>query len=114
MQEAFFDFISQFGYLAVSALILFENVFPPISIPAGTARMNMVRFALYTLVGSLVWNAILCTLGFWAGGAWEQITAQAEWVSDIVKIAFALIAVGVVVWWVKLRIIPARREAAGK
>ena len=41
-----------------------------ISIPAGTAKMNMVRFAIYTLVGSLVWNAILCTLGFWAGGAW--------------------------------------------
>lgn len=36
-----------------------------ISIPAGTAKMNMVRFAIYTLVGSLVWNAILCTLGFW-------------------------------------------------
>ena len=30
MQEAFFGFISQFGYLAVAALILFENVFPPI------------------------------------------------------------------------------------
>ena len=30
MQEAFFSFISQFGYFAVAGLILFENVFPPI------------------------------------------------------------------------------------
>ncbi len=30
MQEAFFGFISQFGYLAVAALILFETVIPPI------------------------------------------------------------------------------------
>ena len=30
MEAAFYDFISQFGYLAVAGLILFENVFPPI------------------------------------------------------------------------------------
>ena len=65
--------------------------------------MSMVRFALYTLVGSLVWNAILCTLGFWAGGAWEQITAQAEWVSDVVKVVIIVVAVGVVAWWVKFQ-----------
>ena len=207
MQEAFFSFISQFGYLAVAALILFENVFPPIpselilplsgflatqtemslpgviaaatagsvigayllygvgrllsqerlegffdtkpmrmlgfhsddvakaigwfdrkgqitglicrcipvvrsliSIPAGTAKMNMVRFAIYTLVGSLAWNAILCALGFWAGGAWEQITAQAEWVSGIVKIVIIVVVVGVAAWWIKFRILPARAE----
>lgn len=207
MQEAFFTFISDFGYFAVAALILLENIFPPIpsevilplsgflatqtdmslsgvivfatagsvigayllygigrllsqerlegffdtkpmrmlgfksadvasaigwfdrrgqitvlicrcipvvrsliSIPAGTAKMNMVRFALYTLVGSLVWNSILCTLGFWAGGAWEQVTAQAEWVSSVVKVVIIVIAVAVVVWWVAHRIVPAMRE----
>ena len=81
-----------------------------ISIPAGTAKMNMVRFAIYTLVGSLVWNAILCTLGFWAGGAWEQITAQAEWVSSVVKVVIIVVAVAVVAWWIKFRILPARAE----
>ena len=207
MQEAFFQFISDFGYFAVAALILLENVFPPIpsevilplfgflatqtdmslggviafatvgsvvgayflygigrllsqerlegffdtkpmrmlgfksddvskaigwfdrkgqitvlicrcipvvrsliSIPAGTAKMNMVRFALYTLVGSLAWNAILCTLGFWAGGAWEQVTAQAEWVSDVVKVVIVVVALAVIAWWVVKRIVPAMKE----
>lgn len=207
MQEAFFQFISDFGYFAVAALILLENVFPPIpsevilplsgflatqtdmslggviafatvgsvvgayflygigrllsqerlegffdtkpmrmlgfksddvskaigwfdrkgqitvlicrcipvvrsliSIPAGTAKMNMVRFALYTLVGSLAWNAILCTLGFWAGGAWEQVTAQAEWVSDVVKVVIIVVALAVIAWWVVKRIVPAMKE----
>lgn len=216
MEEAFFGFISQFGYVAVSALIFLENIFPPIpselilplsgflvtktsmtlplvivaatvgsvvgayilygigrllsqerlegffdtkpmrmlgfhsddvakaidwfdrkgqitvlicrcipvvrsliSIPAGTAKMNMALFAVYTLVGSLVWNTILCTLGFWAGDAWEQITAQAEWFSSVVKIGIIVVAVIVVVWWVKFRILPARaeqkrRDAEGK
>ncbi len=216
MEEAFFGFISQFGYVAVSALIFLENIFPPIpselilplsgflvtktsmtlplvivaatvgsvvgayilygigrllsqerlegffdtkpmrmlgfhsddvakaidwfdrkgqitvlicrcipvvrsliSIPAGTAKMNMALFAVYTLVGSLVWNTILCTLGFWAGDAWEQITAQAEWFSSVVKIGIIVVAVIVVAWWVKFRILPARaeqkrRDAEGK
>lgn len=207
MQEAFFQFISDFGYFAVAALILLENVFPPIpsevilplsgflatqtnmslggviafatvgsvvgayflygigrllsqerlegffdtkpmrmlgfksddvskaigwfdrkgqitvlicrcipvvrsliSIPAGTAKMNMGRFALYTLVGSLAWNAILCTLGFWAGGAWEQVTAQAEWVSGVVKVVIIVVALAVIAWWVVKRIVPAMKE----
>ncbi len=203
MEAAFYDFISDFGYLAVGALIFLENVFPPIpsevilplagflatptgmalplvilsatvgsvlgafvlygvgrllsrerltrffetrpmrllgfkgddvakavgwfdrkgqitvlicrcvpvvrsliSIPAGTAKMNPVRFTLYTLLGSAVWNTVLCSLGFAAGSAWERVSEQAEWVSDVVKyILVAAVAIAVV-WWVVKRIVP--------
>lgn len=81
-----------------------------ISIPAGTAKMNVVRFTLYTLVGSAVWNTVLCSLGYAAGGAWETVTAQVEGFSDIVKIAIIVIAVIVVAFWVVKRIIPNLRE----
>ncbi|MCF2622374.1 DedA family protein [Collinsella tanakaei] len=211
MEDAFFSFISQFGYLAVFGLIFFENVFPPIpselilplsgflviqtnmelplvivsatvgsvvgafvlygigrllsqdrlesffdtrpmrllgfrsddvskaigwfdrrgqitvllcrcipvvrsliSIPAGTAKMNVVRFSLYTLVGSAVWNTVLCSLGYAAGGAWESVTAQVEGFSDIVKIVLIVTAVIVVVFWVVKRILPAIREGKGQ
>lgn len=207
MEDAFFSFISQFGYLAVFGLIFFENVFPPIpselilplsgflviqtsmelplvivsatigsvvgafvlygigrllsqdrlesffdtkpmrllgfhsgdvakaigwfdrrgqitvllcrcipvvrsliSIPAGTAKMNVVRFTLYTLIGSAVWNTVLCSLGYAAGGAWETVTAQVEGFSDIVKVVIIVIAVIVIAFWVVKRIIPAMRE----
>ena len=207
MEAAFFDFINQFGYLAVAGLILFENIFPPIpselilplsgffttttdmtlpitivaatvgsvvgafllygigrllsrerlmrffatrpmrllgfkpddvasavdwfdrkgqitvlicrcvpivrsliSIPAGTAKMNPARFALYTLVGSAVWNTVLVSLGAAAGSAWATVSAQAEWVSDVVKyVIYAIIAV-VGIFWVVKRIVPAIRE----
>ena len=194
MQEAFFGFISQFGYLAVAALILLENVFPPIpselilplsgflvtktsmalpgvivfatigrilsqerlegffdtkpmrllgfksddvshaigwfdrrgqktvlicrcipvvrsliSIPAGTAKMGIGRFAAYTAIGSLVWNAILCTLGFMAGNAWERVTAQVEGLSNIVTVVIAVLLVAALAWWIVKRIIPAVR-----
>lgn len=207
MESAFYDFINQFGYLAVSGLILFENVFPPIpsevilplsgffttttdmtlplvivaattgsvvgafilygvgrilsrerltrffgtrpmrllgfkpddvssavdwfdrkgqitvlicrcvpvvrsliSIPAGTAKMSVVRFTLYTLVGSAVWNTVLCCLGAAAGSAWATVSEQAEWVSDVVKYVIIAIVAVIVVFWVVKRIIPAFRE----
>ena len=81
-----------------------------ISIPAGTAKMNVVRFSLYTLVGSAVWNTILCSLGAAAGSAWETVTEQAEWVSDVVKYVIVAIVVAAAVWWVVKRILPALRE----
>lgn len=85
MQEAFFGFINQFGYLAVAGLILFENVFPPI--PS---------------------ELILPLSGF--------LATQTEMTLPGVII---VVAVGVVAWWVKFRVLPARaeqkrREAEGK
>ncbi len=38
-----------------------------ISIPAGIAKMNYFNFALYTLIGSLLWSAVLGALGFYFG-----------------------------------------------
>lgn len=38
-----------------------------ISFPAGVARMNFVRFVIYTFLGSLPWSAGLA----WAGAVWQ-------------------------------------------
>ena len=47
-----------------------------ISIPAGMARMNLVRFLLYTTAGSFVWNAALVHLGAAAGEGWALQTMR--------------------------------------
>lgn len=47
-----------------------------ISIPAGMARMNLVRFLLYTTAGSLVWNAALVHLGAAAGESWALLARR--------------------------------------
>ena len=85
-----------------------------ISIPAGTAKMNVLKFSLYTLLGSAVWNTVLCSLGAAAGSAWETVTEQAEWVSDVVKYVIIAIVVVAVIFWVVKRIIPALREGKGE
>ena len=44
-----------------------------ISIPAGLARMNIVRFLFYTFVGAGIWNVILALLGYIAHGQQDLI-----------------------------------------
>jgi membrane protein DedA with SNARE-associated domain len=44
-----------------------------ISLPAGIAGMNAVRFGLYTLVGCIPWTAALGVAGYAVGSKWEQV-----------------------------------------
>ena len=80
-----------------------------ISIPAGTARMGLVRFTLYTLVGSLLWNTVLCTLGAAAGDTWHAVSGSVAWASDVVKLVIAVVLAAGACWWLVRRAIPAWR-----
>jgi len=44
-----------------------------ISLPAGIARMHLVKFLVYTFVGSFIWCAGLAYGGYMLGEHWEQI-----------------------------------------
>ncbi len=59
-----------------------------ISLPAGTSKMNLPIFILFTFIGSLFWNLILVNLGAAAGNNWEVI---------VHKLGFATSVIGAVV-----------------
>jgi len=44
-----------------------------ISLPAGMVEMNYFRFALYTIIGSLIWSAALGFIGFKLGKNWQTV-----------------------------------------
>jgi len=44
-----------------------------ISLPAGIAAMNPVRFGLYTVIGCIPWTAALGWAGYAVGSRWESI-----------------------------------------
>lgn len=44
-----------------------------ISLPAGTLRMRLGTFLLYTILGTLAWNALLVGAGVILGAQWERI-----------------------------------------
>ena len=45
-----------------------------ISLPAGIAEMNVFRFSLYTLAGSLLWSIFLTFVGVKLGENWHSIS----------------------------------------
>ncbi len=87
-----------------------------ISIPAGIDRMSVVKFSLWTLVGSGIWNAVLILLGMWLGDAWEQVGAYVDKYSTVVYVLLALLLVGVFGWLIRREVTNkrARRARADK
>ena len=70
-----------------------------ISIPAGMSEMPMLKFLIYTVVGSVVWNTILVLIGHNLGNNWESILGFFDNFSSIVLAVCVVIAVAVLVWW---------------
>ncbi len=74
-------------------VVLFARVVPlarsVVSVPAGTMKMSPLRFALLTVVGSALWNAVLIGAGVILGANWSTVQ---EWVgsySNVVLVAAA-------------------------
>ena len=71
-----------------------------ISLPAGVARMNFLRFSLFTFLGCLPWVFALTFIGKQAGANWEDWKNRLHYVDY----AFAVLIVAAVAyygvrWW---------------
>ena len=66
--EGFFD---RFGSITVLICRLLPLVRSFIAFPAGVARMNPVRFHIYTFIGSWPWCFALAWVGMKLGAAWR-------------------------------------------
>ena len=74
-----------------------------ISIPAGMSEMPMVKFLLYTLFGSLIWNTVLVIVGSVVGENWTKIVGILDTYSHIVVIILSIIFVVVVYFFYRNR-----------
>jgi membrane protein DedA with SNARE-associated domain len=64
-----------------------------ISLPAGIARMNMIKFLVYTFIGSFIWSTGLAYGGYLLGEHWEQLR-NAMRPFDPIIIAIVILLVG--------------------
>lgn len=62
-----------------------------ISIPAGTAKMNLGVFLVLTTLGTAIWNTVLVWLGVFAGKSWERIVQYMNTYSIIALVVMGLI-----------------------
>lgn len=76
-----------------------------ISLPAGAARMRFAQFTVYTVAGSLIWNALLVGAGFLLGTQHELVEEYSQYLDYVVYAAI----VGILGWLIVRRLVRWRR-----
>lgn len=70
-----------------------------VSLPAGVAKMNLKKFAGYTLIGSVIWNLALTYIGITLGEQWDSIRKYSTYFDAIVVI----VVIAAIIWYLKSR-----------
>ncbi len=68
-----------------------------ISLPAGIARMDPLRFGIYTTIGCIPWTAALASAGYAVGANWGSIEAGFRGPTYIIAV-LVVIALGIGIW----------------
>ena len=87
------QFFIRYGVAATLVGRLVPAVRQLISIPAGLARMNIAKFALYTAIGAGLWNGVLAALGYYL----EAVVPEEQLVATVTtyshEIGYGIIAI---------------------
>jgi membrane protein DedA with SNARE-associated domain len=89
-------FFTRRGSLTVLVARFIPVVRHLISIPAGIAKMRLLPFAVFTIVGATAWNTFLTWAGFSLEKNWGSILRY----SHLIDIAVLVMLAGLVVWYV--------------
>lgn len=74
-----------------------------ISIPAGMSQMPMGIFLIYTIVGTIIWNTLLVSLGALLGVSWEKLAWLVGEYSNIMLIVLTISAASGIIWFYRTR-----------
>jgi membrane protein DedA with SNARE-associated domain len=81
--------------------VLFGRLLPVvrtfISLPAGLAGMDAVRFGLYTTIGCIPWTAALAWAGYAVGARWQSVASGFHTPTYIIA-AIVVLVVAIVIW----------------
>jgi len=93
-------FFAHYGSAAVFIARLLPVVRTFIALPAGVARMPMVKFHIYTFLGSWPWSFALAYIGMKLGQAWESDPRLRSFMHrfDAAIVALLVIGIGLYVW----------------
>ena len=87
------------GQATVFVSRLLPGVRTFISLPAGIGRMNFLRFALYSFIGSLPWNLALAYAGIVFVDNWQVMQGYLHQVNLVVIGLMLLTALLIWQWW---------------
>jgi len=92
--ERFFARWGEFAIFIARNLPLFRTF---ISVPAGVAEMNFIKFSLYSFIGSIPWCFAFTYLGYILGGNWLMIRKYGS-ILDVVTIIVLVFFLGKIIF----------------
>lgn len=91
------QWFKKYGSLAIFFSRMTPIVRTYISLPAGIAKMNLVKFLSYTFFGSVPWNLALAYSGVILGSHWKDLEIYFR-KFDYVILILIILGIG---WWLK-------------
>ena len=90
-------FFERWGSHAVFVSRLLPVVRTFIAFPAGVARMPMLRFCVYTFVGSYIWCGVLAWIGMKLGQHWDTLGVYFHQFDVAIGVVFVI----AVAWYIR-------------
>ncbi len=104
------SFFDKYGTASVFFGRFIPGVRSLISIPAGVHEMSLLRFGVWTTVGSFIWNAVLISLGYVLGESYHLVADVIDQYSTVIYVIIAAL----LAWGVYLAIRRDRRKRQHK
>jgi membrane protein DedA with SNARE-associated domain len=86
-------FFSKYGEITILISRFIPVVRHLISIPAGMARMNFMKFIIFTTIGASAWNMFLAYVGYILKSNWKEIMKYSKVFDLIIILAIFLLLV---------------------
>jgi membrane protein DedA with SNARE-associated domain len=64
-----------------------------ISLPCGVAKMSLLKYSIYTFIGSVIWNTIFTYIGIQLGSNWQDIDNYSIYFEIVTACAIAVFAI---------------------
>ena len=91
--DAAFRWFDKYGTFVIFFGRLIPLIRSLVSIPAGLAKMSLIRFSLLTAAGSGIWNALWIYIGIQLGVRWRDAENWAKYLDYAVYALVVLIAI---------------------
>ncbi|MEO0223927.1 MAG: DedA family protein [candidate division WOR-3 bacterium] len=86
-------FFHKYGEITILISRFIPVVRHLISIPAGIAKMNFIKFIIFTTIGASIWNMFLAYMGYILKSNWKEIMKYSK-ILDFVIILVIVLAIG--------------------